>query len=466
MRLQFKLSLIVIVSIVASIILACCLLLVYGKTFTRGYHYEDLDKISDEISQSFEGVVSVTDDAIQQLLSEYVVKYKGIDFEWVRMDGSLIYSSSGRLTDYTFEEMADRFRYGPQIWVAVQTFPIPYKINIGSEQAYLILTLQENATRNMQVLIFAANWSTFLIYLTPILLIVLIPLLSSVLYSAYVNRRIQRLRQAMQQTDLNNLEPEIADRSKDEIGQLVHLFHQMAQKINDQYAQIRQVERQRKQLVSNLSHDLRMPLTLVLGYAENLVRRDAMHDPLVKQWHAIILDKSRYIMQLLTHIFEVSLSGQQQLAVSRETCNLTELISQIVLDYAIVLEEMHIEPDIRIPPYDIGLSVDAFQIERVVRNLIDNAIKYGASGHYLGVYLEDGKDRIALSVRDRGIGIPAEEQSRIFEPFYRLEKGRSGGSIGMGLPIVADIINAYHGTVSVVSEPYQMTVFTIELSKN
>lgn len=465
MKLQSKLSIVVIISIVASLIIAFAILLAFGETVNKGYDYADLNNIHDKITRSIQESPTDQNNAMRQQLKQFATAYEGIVFEWVRTDGTLLYSSTGRQKDYSFEEMIDRFLNGPHEMISGKTFSVPYKMNVDHETTYLVLTLQEKAASVAQVFIFIANLPTLLIYITPILLIVIIPVLSSILYSAYLNRRIRRLRRAMQQMDLDHAIPPIADRSRDEIGQLVRLFNQMTHKLNEQVAHIRQVERQRKQLVANLSHDLRTPLALVLGYAENLVRRDAQCDPLMKQWHAIIWDRSLYMKELLSRLFEVSLFDRRQLAVLRKACNLTDLISQIALDYALILEEKNIEPDIRIPRQDIWITADPFLIERAVRNLIDNAIKYGEDGGYLGMDLIDEKDTVDLSVRDRGRGIPSEEQSSIFEPFYRLEKERSRDHNGIGLSIVAEIAKAHHGKVSVVSEPFRETVFTMTLSK-
>ncbi|MFD0716205.1 sensor histidine kinase [Paenibacillus sp. GCM10027626] len=135
------------------------------------------------------------------------------------------------------------------------------------------------------------------------------------------------------------------------------------------------------------------------------------------------------------------------------------------MDYVLILEDRQIAPDIHIPEKSIWPNIDEQAIGQVVRNLIDNAIQYGGEGRYLGVYLTETPDVVQLSVRDRGKGIPAEEQRNIFERFYRLDKGRKSDGMGVGLSIAHEIIKLHDGRIFLESEPFVSTAFTIELPR-
>jgi len=460
-KLRGKLSIVVISSILLGITIMILLVFLFGNVISTGYTYEDLDRIKQEIAQEIAVTNADTHVAVQQIISSYAAQNQGIDFEWMRTNGDLLYASTGRVSSYTLEEMTERFANQP---LFSDTIDSPFRVSFGNEPSFLILTLHKNVLRDVLFYAYFSGSSNTIFFLIPPVMLILIPALSAYLFIAAVNRRIRKLNHAIQHTALHhNASSELADRSRDEIGQLTRHFNAMSGKINQQFKQLHDSEERRRQLVSNLSHDLRTPLTSILGYAETLAE-GASDSKKTAEWSSVIVQRSRYMMRLLKQLFEVSLRDHEHAAI-RETINVSELLRRIVMDYAYVLEERQIIPDIRMPEQDVWLPMDMYAFERTVRNLIDNALKYGGDGNYLGIQLNEDRQTIQLSIADHGKGIVAEEIPNIFEPFYKVEKGRSSDGLGLGLQIVAEFAAAHQGNVQVESEPGVSTVFTIELPK-
>ncbi|MNG05278.1 Sensor kinase CusS [compost metagenome] len=128
-----------------------------------------------------------------------------------------------------------------------------------------------------------------------------------------------------------------------------------------------------------------------------------------------------------------------------------------------ILDGEQVELDVEMPGEDIHHLIDASLIERALRNLLDNAIRYGKDGHYLGIELTADDQAVNIIVKDKGKGIPLEHQEHIFERFYRVDGGRKGEGLGIGLSIVKDISLAHQGTLKMNSVSYVETKFQIRL---
>lgn len=119
--------------------------------------------------------------------------------------------------------------------------------------------------------------------------------------------------------------------------------------------------------------------------------------------------------------------------------------------------------EVNIPDEDTHAWFDASLIERALRNLLDNAIRYGSEGHYLEIGLTEKDDTLFMTVIDKGHGIPLQEQEHVFERFYRVDGSRKGEGLGIGLSIVKEIIALHNGSITLTSIPFERTVFEIQL---
>jgi len=237
--------------------------------------------------------------------------------------------------------------------------------------------------------------------------------------------------------------------------------------LND-ITQIKRLEKMRKEFVANVSHELRTPLTSIQGFIETL-KEGAIDDPEKTQHFLEIIEKqSNRLNNLVEDILKLSKIESQEIVVNLQPTNLKELLDKVMAEFKekIILKKMQISTNIS-PQFPL-LKVDPEQIELVLRNLLDNAIKYTPEKGEISIsFLEREKD-IYLEITDNGIGISQEHLPRIFERFYRVNKDRSRdlGGTGLGLAIVKHVVQVHKGTIGVDSHPGKGAKFFIILPKN
>lgn len=285
-----------------------------------------------------------------------------------------------------------------------------------------------------------------------------IALLASMLIILLITRPLRRLSGAMDQFRRSGFEkhPEPLRAARDEIGTLTDTFNGMAERIVSQMNALRRTDTVRRELVANISHDLRTPLALLQGYLETLqLKRATLSEEEQRNYLETALKQTEQLGSLVARLFDLAKLDSGQMAINREAFALQDLVQDVMQDFELaaaakgVALKSSLHTDLPLVLGDIGL------LERVLRNLIENALRYtGASGSVtISAYPEDG--HAVLQVADTGAGIAPEELPRIFERFYRVDKSRSAdtGHSGLGLAIAKGILDLHASPISVESRP-------------
>ncbi len=231
--------------------------------------------------------------------------------------------------------------------------------------------------------------------------------------------------------------------------------------------ELRHLEKVRKDFVANVSHELRTPITAIRGYAETL-RSGALNDPAAApKMVEIIHRQAERLSELVDDLLELSRLDSKQLKLAAEPIELNEAVLRAIEAARPKARARGTAIDVSIPD---GLEVlaDARAIEQVVLNLVDNAIKYAQARGHVWVSARPTDDgNVELAVKDDGPGIEAKHLPRLFERFYRVDKGRSRdmGGTGLGLSIVKNLVNAMRGEVRVDSTPGRGSTFVVELPR-
>lgn len=247
-----------------------------------------------------------------------------------------------------------------------------------------------------------------------------------------------------------------------EIKKLYEETNLVLDRFQDTFEQKKIMEESRKKMISNISHDLRTPLTALLGYIEVLQKDDTLSNEERERYLEIVHSKGEALYELLEEFFQLSKLESEDVILKLQKTNICETVRESVLNYYEDFIKINITPHIRIPEEDLYVLGHKESIHRIMGNLISNAIKYGADGQNIGVELYKKKDYICINVWDTGKGISKESIPYIFDRLYKGDKSRnkSKGGSGLGLTIVRKLVEKQNGYIKVISTPYEKTVFS------
>src|SRR6266516_3784642 len=228
---------------------------------------------------------------------------------------------------------------------------------------------------------------------------------------------------------------------------------------------LKQLENTRQEFVANVSHELRTPLSMIKGYVETLIH-GAKDDPNVATRFLQTIEKhADRLTYLIEDLLTISRLESGRIVMNMQRVELRPVVDDVVNDLHSRATDKRVVLENQVPP-DLVVRADADRIQQVLFNLVDNAIKYGATeGHvWIGALAVDDQ-MIEVSVRDNGPGIPPDAIERVFERFYRADKARSReqGGTGLGLSIVKHIVQSHGGEVWTKSTVGQGTTFLFTL---
>lgn len=212
-------------------------------------------------------------------------------------------------------------------------------------------------------------------------------------------------------------------------------------------------EQQKNDLIVYLAHDLKTPLTTVIGYLTLLRDEPEMSIPLRAKYADIALDKAERLENLINEFFDITRFSLAQMTLNEETINLTRMLEQIAHEFHPMLSEKALELDMQLEP-GLKITCDPEKLRRVFDNLFRNAMHYSYKETAIGVSLKQHEDHVAVRIVNHGKTIPQERLSQIFEQFYRLDASRSAatGGAGLGLAIAKRIVELHGGTIAAESE--------------
>ena len=277
----------------------------------------------------------------------------------------------------------------------------------------------------------------------------------SFLIAGSLNRSLLTLEGATRRIAEGDLDFQLSPRGNDEITSLTRSFETMRRALKEEQAR-------RSRFIMGVSHDLRTPLALIQGYAEAIADGFASEPQVHDRYVGVILEKTRLLEGLITNLIDfVKLdTGEWRLKFRPVALGrfLRDIARRFGEDAGILKRQFQASIDL---PDSAAVSMDEELFYRALENLIGNAIRYSAEGSRIGLSarLESGKALIAVS--DTGIGIPAEELPRVFEPFYRATNSRREQGFGLGLSTVKTIVESHGWGIEAASEVGKGTTFTI-----
>ncbi|NMM63731.1 HAMP domain-containing histidine kinase [Clostridium sp. P21] len=278
---------------------------------------------------------------------------------------------------------------------------------------------------------------------------------------------LDEITETVQNISENNLESNIPIKTSDEFGNLAETINNMSSKLNTLIKEERNWERSKNELITNVSHDLRTPLTSVLGYLELISNQKYADDVQLQHYVDIAYTKCTNLKGLIDDLFEYSKLNNKELKINKTKIKINELLEQVVLGFIPVFKEASMDYKISSSNNNIFVEADPVLMARLFDNLINNAIKYGKEGKYLNIELLSEGHEAIVRIMNYGETIPKEDLPYIFERLYRAEKSRSSNKSGsgLGLAIVKSIIDIHNGKIEVTSKDNK-TIFEVRLKLN
>ena len=300
-------------------------------------------------------------------------------------------------------------------------------------------------------------------------LVALLGLLAGLTAFGLITRPLRRLTDAMRRFDAQG-EPDtqpsvprsVPAGQRDEIAVLEATFAQMANRIGEQWRALTRQDQQRRELIANISHDLRTPLTSLHGYLETLsLKADSLGETERSRYLAIALAQSVKVGRLAQALFELARLEHGNVQLVLEPFSLVDLVQDVFQKFELPAEARHIRLRAGIPPRLPNVCADLGMIERVLTNLLDNAIRHTPAEGAIDVDLACKGGKVEVMVSDTGPGIPAAQREGLFERPFSASGAHRGG--GLGLLIVQRMLQLHHSQIRLVDRAGAGTTFCFEL---
>jgi signal transduction histidine kinase len=282
-----------------------------------------------------------------------------------------------------------------------------------------------------------------------------IALLLGVLLARTLTRPIRELTLATRMLAKGDLGQQVSVRTRDELGELAASFNQMS-------ADLARASELRRQMMADIAHELRTPLSLILGYTESLSDGKL---PATQETFDIMHDEAQHLSRLVDDLRILSLADAGELPLTRQPLDPRALLERVMLAHLPEAQRRGISIQVETSPDLPEVEADPGRIAQVLENLVSNALGYTPEGGRISLSVEADASKIKLRVQDNGVGIAPEDLPYIFDRFYRADESRqrNGTESGLGLAIAKSIVEAHGGSISVESALGEGTTFTIML---
>ncbi|WP_333888217.1 sensor histidine kinase [Clostridium sp.] len=246
-------------------------------------------------------------------------------------------------------------------------------------------------------------------------------------------------------------------------------------KINTLIGRLQYIERKniiseesRKKMISNISHDLRTPLTSILGYVELIVNDPNLSKNEINRYTKIVYTKGNYLYDMLEEFFQISKMDSKDFKLEIKSIDICEIIRQQLISFFNEFKKKGIEPKLNFQKDNIYVNADEKALNRILNNILSNILKHGKNSTKICVDINYTKDKVFISIWDNGLGIPEDDINYIFDRLYTVEKSRKSNlkNSGLGLSIAKKLLESLGGTISVSSIPLKKTEFKFTLDKD
>ena len=267
-------------------------------------------------------------------------------------------------------------------------------------------------------------------------------------------RYISRISSAMREIAEGDLNITLDVEGDDEFADMAENLNNMVEELRQLMDRERESERTKNELITNVAHDLRTPLTSIIGYLELLSSPVKLNEEMQKKYLDITYKKSKRLQKLIEDLFGFTKLNYGKISMKVSKVDIVKLLSQMLEEFYPNFMEKNLAYELQSNVTAKVITADGNLLARLFDNLINNAIKYGSEGKKIIVKVDATDTVVTVSVTNFGYVIPKEELPLLFEKFYRVEQSRSvnTGGTGLGLAIAKSFIELQHGTLQITTE--------------
>ena len=342
-----------------------------------------------------------------------------------------------------------------------KTFSAARVLNDGklTGYIYIVLASQEYVSASQTVL-----GSYILgISIRSVIFILIISTLVGLLAIWFITKKLNPIIAGINEFRVGNLDKRIDVKSDSELDRIGLVFNDMADTIEHNIQELKGVDNLRRELISNVSHDLRTPVASIQGYAETLLlKKDTIQPKEREKYLEVIYKSCGRLKKLVEDLFELSKLQADQIKPQPEPFSIAELVYDIANKYRIISQKKGISVNTVVAKEVPLVEADISMIDRVLQNLIDNAVKFCKEGDTINIEIDPkNPQKVEVRVADSGEGIKQEDLENIFHRYYKAREDQQ--STGLGLAIVKKIIELHHSSIQVFSQIGKGTTFTFDL---
>ncbi|KRU28383.1 signal transduction histidine kinase [Clostridium sporogenes] len=279
-----------------------------------------------------------------------------------------------------------------------------------------------------------------------------------------IKRITEKLKEILKENSRERIKFYNLSTNKKELVREINIFLDKYQRIsidNKNYKEHHQ------KMISNISHDIRTPLTALMGYVD-LLSDNSITKEKREEYISIIRERGTALKDLMEEFFQMAKLECNDVEITIEKFNISEVVRKNIITFMNEINERNITPEINIGDEEIFALGDKNYMSRIITNLISNSLKYGYEGNVIGIDLKEDNKWVILSIWDKGKGIDKNELPYIFDRLYTGEKSRNRNfqGSGLGLSIVKNMVQHMKGSITAQSIPYEKTIFTVKIPKD
>ncbi|MFS4468342.1 ATP-binding protein [Maribacter sp. 2210JD10-5] len=281
----------------------------------------------------------------------------------------------------------------------------------------------------------------------------------------FLTKNLRLITHTVRKFQEGDLDIRIENPQESDIEVFAHSFNDMADTIVDNMDKMKSVDTLRRELIANVSHDLRTPLAILKGYVETLqIKRDSLTEAQKDEYLQITHDNIDKLSNLINQLFDYSKLEAEQVVPIKEPFSITELSHDLIAKFKVIADKKSVELELDNPKDNCMVFADVSLVERALQNLLENAIKYTEPNGKVTLSLIKKQSDVEINITDTGAGIPANEQPFIFDRYKQVDKSAQKKSgYGLGLAIVKKIMDLHETTITVLSKPKEGSTFIFNL---